>query len=135
MKGPFRDTTDKATKGISNSNNTRAFGHDKLIIFHLKNLGPKAIEYLTALFTSCQIPAIWKSSIVISISKPDKDSSLGTSYRLISLLCPAAKVMDFLMITTVNLKFTSENNKRNDWKSRSSESIKKHKTFLINNYI
>ena len=47
------------------------------------------IEYLTALFndsvTSCRIPAIWKSI-----------------YRPISLLCPAAKVMEALILTTVN---------------------------------
>ena len=91
-------TTDQLITGISNCSNTKAFGPDKLSIFHLKNLGPKAIENLTTLFndsvTSCQIPAIWKSSIVIPIPKPGKDSSLGTSYRPISLLCPSAKVMD-----------------------------------------
>ena len=82
-------TTDQVIKGISNCSNTKAFGPDKLSIFNLKKLVPKAIEYLTALFndsvTSCRIPAIWKSFIVIP--KPDKDSSLGTSYRPISLLC------------------------------------------------
>ena len=64
------------------------------------------IEYLTALFndsvTSCRMPEIWKSSIVIHIPKPGKDSSLGTSYRPISLLCPAVKIMEGLMLTTVN---------------------------------
>ena len=79
-------------KGISNCSNTKAFGHDKLSIFHLKNLGLKAIEYITAFYndsvTSCRIPAIWKSSIVVPIPKPD--SSLGTSYqqrKLWMLLC------------------------------------------------
>ena len=67
-------TTDQVIKGISNCSNTKAFGPDKLSIFHLKNLGPK----------------------------PGKDSSLGTSYRPISLLCPAAKVMEALILTTVN---------------------------------
>ena len=99
-------TTDQVIKGISNCSNTKAFGPDKLSIFHLKNLGPRAIEYLTAIIndsvTSCRIPAIWKSSIVIPIPKPGKDSSLGTSYRPISLLCPAAKVMEALILTTVN---------------------------------
>ena len=98
-------TTDQVIKGISNCSNTKAFGPDKLSIFHLKNLGPRAIEYLTAIIndsvTSCRIPAIWKSSIVTPIPKPGKDS-LGTSYRPISLLCPAAKVMEALILTTVN---------------------------------
>ena len=67
-------------KGISNCSNTKAFGPDEFSIFHLKNIGPNAIEYLTALFndsvTFCRIPAIWKSSIVILIPNPGKDSSL-----------------------------------------------------------
>ena len=55
-------TTDQVTKGISSCSNTRAFGPDKLSIFHLKHLGSRGIEYLTALFndsvTSCRIPSI-----------------------------------------------------------------------------
>ena len=94
--------TNQVIKGISNISNTKAFRPEKLSIFHLKNLGPRAIEYLTALFndsvTSCRILAIWKSSIVIPIPKPGKDSS----YRPISLLFPAAKVMKALILTTVN---------------------------------
>ena len=52
------------------------------------------MEYITTLFnlsaTTCRIPAIWKSSLIIPIPKPDKDTSQGTSYRSISLICPAA---------------------------------------------
>ena len=73
-------TTDQVTKGISSCSNTRAFGPDKLSIFHLNHLRSREIEYLTALFndsvTSCRIPSIWKSSIVILIPIPDKDFSL-----------------------------------------------------------
>ena len=43
-------TTDQVITGISNCSNTKDLGPDKLSIFHLKNLGPKAIGYLTALF-------------------------------------------------------------------------------------
>ena len=90
-------TTDQVITGICNCNNTKAVGLDRLSNVHLKNPGPNPIEYITAFFidyvTSWRIPAIWKSYIVIHIPKPDKDSSLGTSYRPISLLCPAAKVM------------------------------------------
>ena len=59
-------TTYQVTKGISSCSNTRVFGPNKLSIFHLKHLGSRGIEYLTALFndsvTSCRIPSIWKSS-------------------------------------------------------------------------
>ena len=98
-------TTDQVTKGISSCSNTQAFGPDKFIIFHIKHLGSRGIEYLTALFndsvTSCRIWSIWKSSIVIPIPKPGKNSSLSNSYRPISLLCPAAKVMETLLLPTV----------------------------------
>ena len=100
-------TTDQVTKGKSGCSNTRAFGPDKLSIFHLKHLGTRGIKYLTALFngsvTSCRIPAIWKSSIVIPIPKPGKDCSLSTFFRPIPLLCPAAKVMEALLLPTINI--------------------------------
>ena len=72
-------TADIVTRAIKSCRNSKAFGPDKLSIFHLKNLGPRAIEYITALFnlsvTNCQIPAIWKSSLIIPIPKPGKDTS------------------------------------------------------------
>ena len=52
--------------------------------------------------TPLHLPSIWKSSIVIPIPKPGKDSSLSTSYLPISLLYPAAKVMEALLLPTVN---------------------------------
>ena len=61
---------------------------------------------LTALFnlsvTNCQILAIWKSSLIIPIPKPGKHTSQGSSYRPISLLCPAAKVLESLILPTIN---------------------------------
>ena len=71
---------------------SKAFGPVKLSIFHLKNLGPRAIEYVTVLFnlsvTTCQILAIWKSSLIIPIPEPGKDKSVESLYRPISLLHP-----------------------------------------------
>ena len=97
-----RVTTDLVRRAIKICRNSKAFGPDKLSIFHLKHLGPRAIEYITALFnlsvTTCQIPAIWKSSLIIPIPKPGKDTSIGT----ISLLCPATKVLECLILPTIN---------------------------------
>ena len=63
--------TDLVRSAIKSCRNSKAFGPNKLSIFHLKNLGPRAIEYITTLFnlsvTTCQIPAIWKSSLIIPI--------------------------------------------------------------------
>ena len=75
-----------------------AYGIDSLSIFHSKNYGPLATEYLTSLYNdslkSCRLPSIWNTTLVIPIPKPGKDSSHGTSYIPISLLCPAAKVLE-----------------------------------------
>ena len=71
---------------------------DKLSIFLLKYLGAREIEYIT----TCHIPAIWMSSLIIPIPKPGKDTSQGTSYRPIALLCPAAKVPESLLLPTTN---------------------------------
>ena len=94
-------------KEIKRCRNSKAFGPDKLSIFHLKHLGPRAIEYITTLFnlwdTTCRIPAIWKLSLIIP--KPGKDTSQGTSYRPISLSCPAAKVLESLFLPTINKYF------------------------------
>ena len=77
-----------------------------LSTFHLKNLGSLATEHLTALYNdslkSCRLPSIWKTSLVIPIPKPGKDSSQGTSYRPISLLCPSAKVLKALILPSIN---------------------------------
>ena len=40
--------------------------------------------------------------MIIPIPKPGKDTSVGTSYRPISLLCPAANVLEYLILPTIN---------------------------------
>ena len=87
-------TSDQGISAIKSCMSSKAYGPDSLSIFHLKNLGPLATEHLTTLYNdslkSCSLPSIWKTSLVIQIPKPGKDSSQGTSYRHISLLFPAA---------------------------------------------
>ena len=98
-------TSDQATSAIKSCRTSRAYGHDTLSIFHLNNLGPLATEHLTAHYNdslrSCRLPSIWKTSLVIPIPKPGKDSSQG-SYRPISLLCPTAKVLEALILPSIN---------------------------------
>ena len=95
-------TSDQVTSAIKSCMSSRAYSPDSLNIFHLKNLGPLATEHLTALYNdslkSFRLPSIWKTSLVIPITKPGKDSSQGTSYRPISLLCPTTKVLEALIL-------------------------------------
>ena len=70
-------TSDQVTSAIKSCMSSRAYGPDTLSIFHLKNLGPLATEHLTTLNDSlnfCCLPSIWKTSLVIPIHKPGKDS-------------------------------------------------------------
>ena len=46
-------TADLVMRAIKSCRNSKAFGPNKLSIFHLKNLGPGEIEYITALFNLC----------------------------------------------------------------------------------
>ena len=90
-------TSDQVTSAIKSCRSSRAFGPDTVSIFHLKNLAlyndsPK----------SSRLPSIWKTSLVIPIPNPGKDSSQGTSYRPISLLCPAAKVLEAIILPSIN---------------------------------
>ena len=116
-------TSDQVTSAIKSCRSSRAYGPDSPSIFHLKNLGPLATEHLTALYNdsikSCHLPSIWNTSLIIPIPKHDKDSSQGTSYRPISLLCPAAKVLEALILPSVN-KFFSQAKDEHGFRPRHS---------------
>ena len=118
-------TSDQVTSAIKSCRSSRAYGPDSLSIFHLKNLGPLATEHLTALYNdplkSCRLPSIWKTSLIIPIPKPGKDSSQGTSYRPISLLCPAAKVLEALILPYIN-EFLSPAKDQHSFRPRHSTS-------------
>ena len=99
--------TDEATKeAIKNSKASKALGPDKMSNLHLKHLGPFGINYLTKIFnlsvSSSQIPAIWKKSLIVPLPKPGKDHSESTSYRPVSLLCPAIKILERLILPTLD---------------------------------
>ena len=99
-------TIDQVTSAIKSCRNSKVYGPDSLSIFHLKNLGSLTTKHRTTLYNdslmSCRIPSIWKTSLVIPIPKPGKDSSQGTSYRPISMLCPAAEVLEVLILPSIN---------------------------------
>ena len=101
---------DQVTSAIKSCRSSRAYGPDSLNIFHLKNIGPLATEHLTALYNdslkSSRLPSIWKTSFVIPIPKPGKNASQGTSYRPFSLLCQADKVLEALILPSINEFFS-----------------------------
>ena len=101
---PFTPT--QVHSAIRLSKNSTAPSADGLTIHQLKHLGPLGIEYLTTLFNlsyqHANLPAIWKHAIILPILKPGKPKDQGTSYRPISILCPASKVLEKLMYNRIN---------------------------------
>ena len=99
-------TSDQVTSAIKSCRSSRSYSPDSLSIFHFKNPGPLTTEHLTALYNdslkSCRLPSNWKTSLVILIPKPSKDSSQDTSHRPISLQCPAVKVLEVLNLPSIN---------------------------------
>ena len=93
-------TPEQTKAAIKKSKPSKALGPDKISTLHLKHLGPHGIEYLTKIFnlsiTTSTIPAIWKSSIVVPLLKPNKPAEESTSFRPVSLLCPPIKVLERL---------------------------------------
>ena len=95
---------------IRESGSSTALGPDNLNIHHLRHLGPTALEYLSHLYNlsiaHADIPAIWRQAIIIAIPKPGKPSSLGSSYRPISLLSPLVKVLERLLLPSLQTGFS-----------------------------
>ena len=98
-------TADEISKAIATARPSPAVGPDKLTVIHLKHLGRKGIEYLTAVFNlslkSSKIPDIWKQSVIVPLLKPTKEASEAKSYRPVSLLCPSIKILEKLLLPTV----------------------------------
>ena len=88
------------------SKNSTAPSADGLTIHQLKHLGPLGIRYLTNLFNlsyqHANLSAIWKQAVIIPILKPGKLKDQGPSYRPISILCPASKVLEKLMYARIS---------------------------------
>ena len=99
---PIHITTEDTRQAISKARNNNSTGPDNINIKHLKHLGDNALTYLTHIYNTAlnanNIPNIWKVAKTIPIPKPQKDASLGTSYRPIALLSPLAKILEKIIL-------------------------------------
>ena len=98
-------TTEQTIEAIKRSKASKAVGPDGMSNLHLKHIGPKGLEYLTKIFNlsvhNSEIPDIWKQSFVIPLLKPGKDKGESNSYRPVSLLCPAIKILERLILPSL----------------------------------
>ena len=99
-------TPEQTAAAIKASKASKAIGPDNMTNLHLKHLGKAGIKYLTDIFNisvaESKIPDIWKHSIIIPLLKPGKDKGESNSYRPVSLLCPAIKILERLLLPTLN---------------------------------
>ena len=104
---PF--SSDEVTAAIQASKNSTAVGPDGLSPWHYKHIGPRAIQYLTDTFNlsvaNAEIPVIWKTARIIPVLKPGKPADKGVSYRPISLLAPAVKILERLILPSLTAAF------------------------------
>ena len=87
------------------SKSSIAIGPDGMSTFHLKKIAHGAINYLTNIFNQSistgQMPEIWHKAIIIPMLKPGKDNNIGKKWRPISLLWPAAKTLETLLLSKI----------------------------------
>ena len=104
-ENPQSFTSTQTEAAIKKAKASKAMGPDKIATIHLKHLGPKGLDYLTGILNlsvkHSQIPAIWKQSKIVPLLKPGKDPSDSNSYRPVSLLCPAIKILERLILPTL----------------------------------
>ena len=99
-------TAQQTKEAIKLAKASKALGPDGISTVHLKHLGPAGLQYLTDIFNISvkkgQIPAIWKTSVIVPLLKPNKPSDASTSFRPVSLLCPSIKILERLILPVMN---------------------------------
>ena len=108
-------------EAIRLAKSSRAIGPDGMSTLQLKKLAHGSINHLTNIcnlsISTWQLPEILYKAIIIPIQKPGKDDNIGKNWRTISLLCPAAKTLEKLMLpkilTHINFHSAQHNFGRN----------------------
>lgn len=129
LKKPSKDpciviTPKQTADAIRRSKSSKALGPDNISPIMLKNLGPNGIQVLTNIFNlsvnTSIIPSIWKIGRIIPLLKPGKAADLGPSYRPISLLSPAAKILEAILLPQVSEAIDLQHHQHGFRKNRST---------------
>ena len=95
-------TSGDTAKTVKQAKASKSFGPDNTSTLYLKHLGPAGIDYLTTMYNlslaSSEIPSLWKMSKILPSLKAGKDPFDSKSYRPISVLCPAIKILERLLL-------------------------------------
>ena len=95
-EGPI--TVEEMLRAISNTKFNKAAGEDEIPYEFIRNLGPKAQEYLLHLYQRIWegegIPTRWRRQLIKPFVKEGKDPKATVSYRPISLTACLGKIME-----------------------------------------
>ena len=98
-------TTSKVRAALSNLNQSKTVGPDKVHLRHLRQLGSKAVSFLRQLFNksweSTSIKQGWQVANIRPVPKSGKNSQKLNSYRPISLTLTMRKVMELLVTNRI----------------------------------
>lgn len=98
---------------IKRMSTNKAPGHDKVRNIVLKHLPKKGLVMLTKIFnaclTLCYFPRTWRHAFVTAIPKPQKDATVPSNYRPISLLSSTSKVFERVILHRINSFLSSGN--------------------------
>ena len=96
-------TESELSSVLNRCKNKSAPGADTIPYTVLKNLPEIYLNKLANMFTSClrcgYFPCEWKQATGIMLPKPDKDKSVVTNYRPISLLSTTGKLLEKIITT------------------------------------
>ncbi|KAL4132721.1 hypothetical protein QTP88_009830 [Uroleucon formosanum] len=88
--------------------NRKAAGIDGIMTEQIKQLGPKANEWLLNMFNNCiktdSIPTEWLKSHVMALLKPGKAPTDASNFRPVSLLCHTYKMFERMILNRIKDK-------------------------------
>lgn len=90
---------------LINLKTRKAPGADKISNLLLKNLPEMALSFMIDIFNGClkvsYFPSVWKLGRIVALPKPNKDSSIASNYRPITLLSCMGKLFERLILSQI----------------------------------
>ena len=106
-------TPKEVNREIRRLKNKKSPGDDGIPNKVLKQFPKRAIIMVTKIYNAClkfsYYPDTWKVAKVIPIPKPNKNLSLASSYRPISLLSSLSKILERIILQRIS-RYVDENN-------------------------
>ena len=133
-------TPDQVIAAIKRAKASKAMGPDHISPIMLKHLGNIGILFLTNLYNNILlqsiVPPMWKVGRIIPLLKPNKPADQGSSFRPISLLAPAAKILERLILVPIQESINFADHQHGFRKGRSTltalQAISDHITTGLN---